>query len=137
MNTNVRKTIEERLKPVKVLSESVNYDEDRIQVTQYDYIGDDIVLTLSDKFTGKEAAITLTPDEFEDYGDDFLKLIRFTDTPLFWFIRGDFATGAFKAKIFKEIKDVLLFKVSPLFESLATFEIYECEIVTDLEPVAA
>lgn len=124
----VTKSLEERLLPVKELSESVNYDEDRLQVTDHEFFTEYTVLTISDKFTGKEANIALTPSEIEDYADDFLRLIRFTETPLFWYLK-DLATSSFKARIFKEVKDVLLFRVSPLFETVSTWEITDCQLV--------
>ena len=125
----VTKSLEERLIPVKNLSESVNYDEDRLQVTDHEFFTEYAVLTISDKFTGKEVNIAVTPEEIENWADDFLQLIRFTETPLFWYLK-DLATSSFKSRIFKEVKDVLLFRVSPLFEQVATWELTECELVT-------
>jgi len=132
----ITKSLEERLLPVKELSKSVNYDEDRLQVTDHEFFTEYAVLTISDKFTGKEANIALTPTEIEDYVDDFLKLIRFTETPLFWYLK-DLATSSFKTRIFKEVKDVLLFRVSPLFETVASWEISDSEVVNQFETVAA
>lgn len=124
----VTKSLEERLLPVKELSESVNYDEDRLQVTDHEFFTEYAVLTISDKFTGKEANIALTPTEIEDFADDFLRLIRFTETPLYWYLK-DLANSSFKARMFKEVKDVLLFRVSPLFETVSTWEITDCQLV--------
>lgn len=134
--TKVTISIEERLIPVKELSSTVNWDERRINVTDFEVYTDEIRLTLSDDFNGKEAVIYLTAEEFQDYADDFLKLIAFTETPLFWFIK-DFATGGFRKRIFKEVKDVLLFRVSPLFDELKAWEISDCEIINEFETVAA
>lgn len=116
------KNLNERLQPLKKVLEAANYDEERLIVSEHRFVHDGLILTISDKYTGQESHVTLSPDEVTDFTDEFFKLIQFTDSPNYWYLK-DFANGVFRAKVFKEIKDILLARVNPMFESIKILEV--------------
>lgn len=117
----ITKSLEERLIPVKELTNEFGHRWEDYSIAHADFQLDYVSLTIINIHFWKEAHIDLTPEEFTDYADDFLPKNEVVKNTGYTYARA-YANLGRAGKILNRVKEAILYMVHPEYEEIEQLE---------------